>query len=65
VGLKNVKSNGENVVSSNLIKVIFLCLKIVKIEFQNKDHMLFFLKDAMIAQKAKFFIMFTLEINVE
>jgi hypothetical protein len=40
---KNVNPNGDNVVVSNLIKINILSLKIVKIEFKNKDHMLFFL----------------------
>jgi hypothetical protein len=47
--LKNVNPNDDNVVVSNLIKVNFFILKIVKIEFKNKDHMLFFLKNTMIA----------------
>jgi hypothetical protein len=41
--LKNVNSNGDNVVVSNLINVNFLLLKIVKIEFKNEDHVLSFL----------------------
>jgi hypothetical protein len=47
--LKNVNPNGDNVVVSNLINVnFFFFLTIVKIEFKNEDHMLFFLKDTMI-----------------
>jgi hypothetical protein len=45
--------------------VNFFFLKIVKIELKKKCHMLFFLKDAMIAQKTKFFISFTSQINIE
>jgi hypothetical protein len=30
-----------------------------EIKFKNKNHMLFFLEDAMIAQKTKFLIFFT------
>jgi hypothetical protein len=37
----------------------------VKIEFKNKDHMLFFLQEVMIAQKTKFLILFILQINIE
>jgi hypothetical protein len=37
----------------------------VKIEFKNKDHMLFFLQDVMIARKTKFLILFTSQINIE
>jgi hypothetical protein len=36
--LKNVNPNGNNVVPRNLIKVNFFIIKIVKIEFKNKDH---------------------------
>jgi hypothetical protein len=46
--LKNVN---PNVVPSNLININFFFLKIVKIEFKNKDHRSFFLKDIVIAQK--------------
>jgi hypothetical protein len=41
--LKNVNPNADNVVVSNLININFFFLKIMKIEFKNKDHMLFFL----------------------
>jgi hypothetical protein len=40
--LKNINPNGDNVEISNLINVYFFFLKILKIEFKNKDHMLFF-----------------------
>jgi hypothetical protein len=42
--LKDVNPNGDNIAASNLINVYFLLLKIVKIEFKNEDHMLFFSK---------------------
>jgi hypothetical protein len=41
--LKNINLNDNNVVSSNLINTKFYFLKIVKIEFKNKHHVLFFL----------------------
>jgi hypothetical protein len=64
--LKNVNPNGENVVASNLINMdFFFPWKIVKIELKNEDHMLFFLKDAMIAQETKFLILFISQINIE
>jgi hypothetical protein len=37
----------------------------VKIEFKNKDHMLFFVIDVMVAQKTEFVILFTSQINIE
>jgi hypothetical protein len=33
------------------MSIFYLFLIVKKIEFKNKDHMLFFLKDTMIAQK--------------
>jgi hypothetical protein len=39
-----VNPNGKNVVTSNVINIDFFFQKIVKIEFKNKDHMLFFSK---------------------
>jgi hypothetical protein len=39
--------------------------RIVKIEFKKKHRMLFFLKNAMIAQKTKFLILFTSQIIIE
>jgi hypothetical protein len=63
--LENVNPVGEtNVEANNLIKVnIFL--KILKIEFKNKHHMVFFLKDTMIAPNFFFLILSTSEINIE
>jgi hypothetical protein len=58
--LKNVNPNGENVVASNLINIKFYFWKIVKI-----NHMLFFLKDAIIAQETKFLILFISQIMNE
>jgi hypothetical protein len=64
--LKNVNPNGGNVVASNLNNVNFLIfVKIVKIEFQNKHWMFFFLQDAMIVQNTKFLIFLTSLINIE
>jgi hypothetical protein len=62
--LKYVNPNGDNVVVSNIINVNFFFL-IVKIESKNKSHMLFFLKDAITAQKIKFLILFTSQTNIE
>jgi hypothetical protein len=47
--LKNINFNDDNVVASNLNNIEEKLLKIVKIEFINKHHMLFLLKDVMIA----------------
>jgi hypothetical protein len=41
--LENVNPNGNNVVASNLININFSIFEIVKIEFKNKNHTLFFL----------------------
>jgi hypothetical protein len=57
--------NGDNVVASNLIKVNIFFFENCEIEFKNKDLMLFFLKDTMIAQKTKILILFTSQINIE
>jgi hypothetical protein len=55
-----------NAVASYLINVNSSFFgNVVKIEFKNKDHMILFLKDAMIAQKTKFLILFTSQINIE
>jgi hypothetical protein len=43
--LKNVNSNGDNIVISNLIKIDFFNLKIVKTDFKNEDYILFFPKN--------------------
>jgi hypothetical protein len=40
--LKNANPNGGNVVASNVIKVGFYFLEILKIEFRNRHLMLFF-----------------------
>jgi hypothetical protein len=37
----------------------------VKIEFKNRHHTLFFLKEVIIAQKKRFLKLFTLPINIE
>jgi hypothetical protein len=63
--LKNVNPNDDNVVTSNMITSTSLFLRIVKIEFKNKDHMLFFLKDVTIVQKTKFLIFFNSLINIK
>ena len=48
---RNQKMSILMVLASNLNNIKFLILKIEKIEFKNQDHMLFFLKEVMIAQK--------------
>ena len=63
--LKYINSNGEIVVASNLNNINFFFGKYLKIEFINKHYMLFFLKDVMIAQKTKSFILFTTIINTK
>jgi hypothetical protein len=72
--LKNVNLNGDDVEASNLINSIFfifyyyfiiIIILIVKIVFKIKQHMLFFLKDTMIAQKTKFLLLLTSLINIE
>jgi hypothetical protein len=63
--LKNVNPNGGDVVISNLNNVDSFFWKIVEIELKIKHHMLFFLQDAMIAPKTKFFILPTSLINIE
>jgi hypothetical protein len=49
MNLKNINLNGNNIVAINLNKELFF-LKIVKIEFQRKNHC-FFPKLVMIVQK--------------
>jgi hypothetical protein len=39
--LENVNPNGDNVATSNPINIKLFFLKIVKIEFKNKNYMLF------------------------
>jgi hypothetical protein len=51
MGLKKVNHDSNNVVVSNLNKANFFSLKIVRIEFKIKDHMLSFLQDVVIANK--------------
>jgi hypothetical protein len=63
--VKNVNSNSDNVVASNLNNVTFFFWKIVKIELKNKHHKFYFLIDAMIGPPKKFPIFFTLLINIE
>jgi hypothetical protein len=46
-----LKMVNPNVVACNLININLFFLKFVKIEFKNKDHVVIFLKDSMIAQK--------------
>jgi hypothetical protein len=41
--LKNINTNDDNVVASNLINIKSFFKKIMKIEFKDKYHMLFFL----------------------
>jgi hypothetical protein len=62
---KDFNPNGDNVIASNRININHLFFLIIKIEFKNKDYILIFLKDAMIAQKIKFLILFTSQINIE
>jgi hypothetical protein len=62
--LKNVNTNGDNVVSSNLTNVNFFLRKAMKIEFKNEEDVLFFLKDTMIAHKKIFLILLTSQINI-
>jgi hypothetical protein len=49
--LKNINLHGGNVIASNLNNINIYFLKIVKIKFKNKHHVLFFLQDVMIACK--------------
>jgi hypothetical protein len=60
--LKNVNSNGNNVVASNLSNTNYFFVKIVEIKLKNKHYMLFILKDVM---NTKFLISFTSLINIE
>jgi hypothetical protein len=57
--LKNVYSNGGNVVASILNNVNLLILENCEIELKNKHHMSFFLRDVMIAQKTFIFFVCT------
>jgi hypothetical protein len=58
--LKNVNHSNDNVAISNLNNINILFWRIVKIEFKNKHHTL---KNVMIAQETKFYILFTSLIN--
>jgi hypothetical protein len=51
--------------ATQLISTFDFFIKIVKIEFKNKHHMCLFLYDVMFAQKTKYLILFTSQINIE
>jgi hypothetical protein len=62
--LKNVNSNGNNVVISNLINVKFFFWKLWKLSSKTKIVCLK-KEDIMIAPKPKFLILFTSQIDTE
>jgi hypothetical protein len=63
--LKNVNSNGDNVVASNLNNVNLFLWKIEKIDFKKEHHVFFFLQDVVIVEKIKFFVLFTSLIEIK
>jgi hypothetical protein len=64
--LKNVNPNGGDVVISYLNRAIFILKgEIVKIEFENKHYMSFFLQDALISCKTNLLVFFTSLIKTE
>ena len=52
--MKNINSNGKNIVANNLNHISFIFLKNMKIKLKNNHHVLFFLKDVIIATKQDF-----------
>jgi hypothetical protein len=65
IRLNNVNPNGENVVANNLNHANLFFLRNDKIDFKNNHHMLFFLRDVIIAPKTKLLILFTLLMDIE